>query len=177
LNHPSDYVKVGQNIDIMIMGIDKDNRKLQLGHKQLEEDPWSTLEETFTIGSVHEGTVTRRDDKGALVQLIYGLEGFAPARHLNKEDGKTVAAEETLNFVVIEFDKNDKRILLSHTRVWEQAQAEVKESAKKEARVETEKTQKEVKVIQAKIEKSTLGDLSALADIRAKLEEGEGKAK
>ena len=112
-----------------------------------------------------------------MVQLIYGLEGFAPARHLNKEDGKTVAAEETLNFVVIEFDRNDKRILLSHTRVWEQAQAEVKESAKKEARVETEKTQKEVKVIQAKIEKSTLGDLSALADIRAKLEEGEGKAK
>ena len=177
LNHPSDYVKVGQHIDIMIMGIDKDNRKLQLGHKQLEEDPWSTLEDTFSIGSVHEGTVTRRDDKGALVQLIYGLEGFAPARHLNKEDGKTVAAEETLNFVVIEFDRNDKRILLSHTRVWEQAQAEVKESAKKEARVETEKTQKEVKVIQAKIEKSTLGDLSALADIRAKLEEGEGKAK
>ncbi len=177
LNHPSDYVKVGQNIDIMIMGIDKDNRKLQLGHKQLEEDPWSTLEDTFSIGSVHEGTVTRRDDKGALVQLVYGLEGFAPARHLNKEDGKTVAAEETLNFVVIEFDRNDKRILLSHTRVWEQAQAEVKESAKKEARAESEKTQKEVKVIQAKVEKSTLGDLSALADIRAKLEEGEGKAK
>ncbi len=177
LNHPSDYVKVGQHIDIMIMGIDKDNRKLQLGHKQLEEDPWSTLEDTFSVGSIHEGTVTRRDDKGALVQLVYGLEGFAPSRHLNKEDGKAVVAEETLQFVVIEFDRNDKRILLSHNRVWEQAQAEVKESAKKEARVESEKTQKEVKVIQAKVEKSTLGDLSALADIRAKLEEGESNKK
>ncbi len=174
-NHPSDYVKVGQNIDIIIMGIDKENRKLQLGHKQLEEDPWSTLEETFGIGTKHEGTVTRRDDKGALVQLAYGLEGFAPARHLNKEDGKTVAAEETLEFVVIEFDRNDKRILLSHSRVWEQAQIEVKESAKKEARAESEKTAKEVKVIQAKVEKTTLGELSALADIRAKLEEGEKK--
>ena len=177
LNHPSDYVKVGQHIDIMIMGIDKDNRKLQLGHKQLEEDPWSTLEDTFSVGSIHEGTVTRRDDKGALVQLVYGLEGFAPSRHLNKEDGKPVVAEETLQFVVIEFDRNDKRILLSHSRVWEQAQAEVKESAKKEARAESEKTQKEVKVIQAKVEKSTLGDLSALADIRAKLEEGESNKK
>ncbi len=175
LNHPSDYVKVGQHIDIMIMGIDKDNRKLQLGHKQLEEDPWSTLEDTFGVGTKHEGTVTRRDDKGALVQLAYGLEGFAPARHLNKEDGKAVVAEETLEFVVIEFDRNDKRILLSHSRVWEQAQIEVKESAKKEARAESEKTAKEVKVIQAKVEKTTLGELSALADIRAKLEEGEKK--
>ena len=175
LNHPSDYVKVGQHIDIMIMGIDKDNRKLQLGHKQLEEDPWSTLEDTFGVGTKHDGTVTRRDDKGALVQLAYGLEGFAPARHLNKEDGKAVVAEETLEFVVIEFDRNDKRILLSHSRVWEQAQIEVKESAKKEARAESEKTAKEVKVIQAKVEKTTLGELSALADIRAKLEEGEKK--
>ena len=141
----------------------------------MEEDPWSTLEETFGVGTKHEGTVTRRDDKGALVQLADGLEGFAPARHLNKEDGKTVAAEETLEFVVIEFDRNDKRILLSHSRVWEQAQIEVKESAKKEARAESEKTAKEVKVIQAKVEKTTLGELSALADIRAKLEEGEKK--
>ncbi|MFP5041182.1 30S ribosomal protein S1 [Parasediminibacterium sp. JCM 36343] len=176
-NHPSDYVKVGEYIDIIIMGIDKDNRKLQLGHKQLEEDPWNTLEDTFGIGSKHEGTVTRRDDKGALVQLPYGLEGFAPARHLTKEDGKAVVAEETLPFIVIEFDRNEKRILLSHSRVWEQAQAEEKEVAKKEARVEAEKTHKEVKAVQAKVEKTTLGDLSALADIRAKLEEGEGKAK
>ena len=174
-NHPSDYVKVGEHIDIIIMGVDKENRKLQLGHKQLEEDPWNALEDTFGVGSRHEGTVVRRDDKGALVQLPYGLEGFAPSRHLLKEDGKSVVVDESLTFVVIEFDRNEKRILLSHTRVWEQAQQEEKDAAKKEARLEAEKTQKEVKAVQQKVEKTTLGDLSALASIRAKLEEGENK--
>ena len=176
-NHPSDYVKVGETIDIIIMGIDKDNRKLQLGHKQLEEDPWNSLEDTFAIGSTHEGTVTRKDDKGALVQLPYGLEGFAPARHLSKEDGKTVVAEETLPFVVIEFDRNEKRILLSHSRVWEQAQADEKEAVKKEARADAEVTKKAVKAVQAKVEKTTLGDIGALAELRAKLEGGEVAAK
>ncbi len=176
-NHPSDYVKVGEHIDIIIMGIDKDNRKLQLGHKQLEEDPWNSLEDTFAIGSTHEGTVTRKDDKGALVQLPYGLEGFAPARHLAKEDGKTVVAEETLPFVVIEFDRNEKRILLSHSRVWEQVQADEKEAVKKEARAEAEVTKKAVKAVQAKVEKTTLGDIGALAELRAKLEGGEEAAK
>jgi len=175
-NHPSDYVKVGEHIDIIILGIDKENRKLQLGHKQLEEDPWNALEDTFAIGSIHEGTVTRKDDKGALVQLQYGLEGFAPNRHLNKEDGKQVQADETAQFVVIEFDRNEKRIVLSHARIWEQAVAEEKEAVKKEARAETEKTKKAVKNIQAKVEKATLGDLGALADIRAKLEGGEEEA-
>jgi small subunit ribosomal protein S1 len=172
-NHPSDYTKVGEHIDVVILGIDKENRKLQLGHKQLEEDPWNALEETFGIGTVHEGTVVRRDDKGAIVQLPYGLEGFAPARHLLKEDGKSIAADETAQFVVIEFDRNDKRIVLSHTRIWEQAQVEVKEAEKKEAKVETEKTRKAVKNIQAKVEKTTLGDLSALAELKEKLKKEE----
>ena len=176
-NHPSDYVKVGEYIDIIILGIDKENRKLQLGHKQLEEDPWNALEDTFAIGSVHEGTVTRKDDKGALVELQYGLEGFAPNRHLNKADGKQVQADETAQFVVIEFDRNEKRIVLSHARIWEQAVAEEKEAVKKEARVEADKTKKAVKNIQAKVEKATLGDLGALADIRAKLEGKEDEAK
>ena len=121
--------------------------------------------------------VSSKDDKGALVQLPYGLEGFAPARHLAKEDGKTVVAEETLPFVVIEFDRNEKRILLSHSRVWEQAQADVKEAVKKEARVEAEVTKKAVKAVQAKVEKTTLGDIGALAELRAKLEGGEVAAK
>ena len=125
-NHPSEYTKVGQHIDVLILSIDKENRKLQLGHKQLEEDPWNALENTFAIGTIHEGTVTRKDDKGALVQLPYGLEGFAPARHLAKEDGKTVTADETEKFMVIEFDRNEKRIVLSHTRIWEQAKAKKK---------------------------------------------------
>jgi small subunit ribosomal protein S1 len=172
-NHPSEYTKVGENIQVVILGIDKDNRKLQLGHKQLEEDPWNTLQDTFAIGSIHEGTVIRRDEKGGIVQLPYGLEGFAPARHLIKEDGKPITADETTQFMVIEFDRNEKRILLSHTRIWEQSKMEEKEAAKKDARVESEKTKKAVKNIQSKVEKATLGDLGALAEIKAKLKEEE----
>jgi small subunit ribosomal protein S1 len=172
-NHPSEYTKVGEKIDIKILGIDKENRKLQLGHKQLEEDPWNSLQDTFAVGTIHEATVTRKDDKGAVVQLPYGLEGFVPNRHLNKEDGKQVQAEETAQFVVIEFDRNEKRILLSHTRMWEQVQAEEKEAVKKEARVEADKTKKAVKTIQSKVEKTTLGDLGALADLKEKLKQQE----
>lgn len=170
-NHPSEYVKVGEHIDIIILNIDKENRKLQLGHKQLEEDPWNALEETFAIGSIHDGTIVRKDDKGAIVQLPHGLEGFAPNRHLAKEDGKQVQAEETAKIMVIEFDRNEKRIVVSHARIWEQAVVEEKEVAKKEAKVETEKTKKAVKTIQSKVEKSTLGDLGALAEIKAKMDD------
>ena len=174
-NHPGEYTKVGDEIDIIIMGMDKENRKLQLGHKQLEEDPWNALEDTFGIGTIHEGTVTRKDDKGATVQLPYGLEGFAPARHLMKEDGKSIGIDEHGQFVVIEFDRNDKRIVVSHTRLWEQAQYEEKEAVKKEERVEAEKTTKAVKTLQAKVEKATLGDLGALASIKEKLQQQEGE--
>lgn len=175
-NHPSEYTKVGSEIDVVIMGIDKENRKLQLGHKQLEEDPWNTLQDTFAIGSIHEGTVTRRDDKGASVQLSYGLEGFAPNRHLTKEDGKSIGADETAQFLVIEFDRNEKRIVLSHSRIWEQGQIEEKEAARKEARAEADKTKKAVKNIQNKVEKATLGDLGVLADLKKKMEGGEAGA-
>ena len=169
-NHPGEYTKVGSNIDVVILGIDKDNRKLQLGHKQLEEDPWNTLQDTFAIGTIHEGVVTRRDDKGATVQLPYGLEGFAPNRHLNKEDGKSIGADETAQFMVIEFDRNEKRIVVSHTRIWEQGQVEAAEAAKKEARAEAEQTRKAVKTVQNKVEKATLGDLGVLADLKKKLD-------
>ena len=169
-NHPSEYTKVGQHIDVVILGIDKENRKLQLGHKQLEEDPWNSLAETFAIGSIHEGTVSRRDDKGAIVQLSYGLEGFAPNRHLTKEDGKSIGADETAQFMVIEFDRNEKRIVVSHTRLWEQGKMEEAEAAKKEARAEAESTRKAVKNVQNKVEKATLGDLGVLADLKKKLD-------
>jgi small subunit ribosomal protein S1 len=172
-NHPGEYTKVGEHIDVVILGIDKENRKLQLGHKQLEEDPWNTLQDTFAIGSIHEGTVIRRDDKGAIVQLPYGLEGFAPARYLGKEDGKAIVADETAQFMVIEFDRNEKRIVLSHSKVWEQNKFEEKEAARKEARVESDKTKKAVKQVQSKVEKATLGDIGALAEIKAKLKEEE----
>jgi len=171
-NHPGEYTKVGNNIDIVILGIDKENRKLQLGHKQLEEDPWNTLQDTFAIGSLHEGTVIRRDDKGAIVQLPYGLEGFAPNRHLTKEDGKSIGADETAQFMVIEFDHNEKRIVVSHTRIWEQAKVEETEAAKKEVRAEQETTRKAVKNVQNKVEKATLGDLGVLADLKKKMDSG-----
>jgi small subunit ribosomal protein S1 len=138
----------------------------------LEEDPWNTLQDTFAIGSLHEGLVTRRDDKGAVVQLPYGLEGFAPNRHLAKEDGKTIAADETASFMVIEFDRNEKRIVLSHTRIWEQGKVEEAEVAKKEAKADSDKTKKVVKNIQSKVEKATLGDLGVLADLKKKMEGG-----
>jgi small subunit ribosomal protein S1 len=170
-NHPSEYVKVGESIDIIILNIDKENRKLQLGHKQLEEDPWNALEATFAIGSIHDGTISRKDEKGAIVQMPYGLEGFAPNRHLAKEDGKQVQAEETAQFMVIEFDRNEKRIVVSHARIWEQNIQEEKEVAKKEAKADSDNTKKAVKAVQAKVEKSTLGDLGALAEIKAKLDE------
>ncbi|HVK98014.1 MAG TPA: 30S ribosomal protein S1, partial [Flavisolibacter sp.] len=172
-NHPNEYTKVGENIEVIILGIDKENRKLQLGHKQLEEDPWNSLQDTFAVGTVHEGTVLRKDDKGAMVQLPYGLEGFAPNRHTLKEDGKSVGAEETAEFQVIEFDRNEKRIVVSHSRIWEQAKADEQNAARKEARVESEKTKKAVKNIQGKVEKPTLGDLGALAQIKERLQQQE----
>ncbi len=176
-NNPNEYTKVGNDIDVIIMSIDKDNRKLQLGHKQIEEDPWNSLEQTFPVGSIHEGTVTRKDDKGATVQLPYGLEGFAPARHLRKEDEKFIGIDEIAPFMVIEFDRNDKKIILSHSRIWEQAKADEKDAEMKEKRADAETTKKAVKTIQSKVEKTTLGDLGVLADLKKKMDdEGEAAA-
>ena len=169
-NNPNEYTKVGETIDVIIMSIDKENRKLQLGHKQIEEDPWNSLEETFPVGSIHEGTVTRRDDKGATVQLPYGLEGFAPARHLRREDDKVIGLDEIAPFMVIEFDRNDKKIILSHSRIWEKERAEEKNAQLNERRAEAESTKKAVKNIQGKVEKTTLGDLGVLADLKKKMD-------
>jgi len=172
-NHPSEFTKVGEEIDVVVLSIDKENRKLALGHKQVEEDPWNTFETVFPIGSVHEGHVTRKDDKGATVQLQYGLEAFAPARHLRKEDGGNVEMDETLPFTIIEFDRNDKRIMVSHSRVWEQTKADEKEAVKKAEKADAESTKKAVKNVQSKVEKPTLGDLGALAAIKDKLKKAE----
>ena len=171
-NHPTEYTRTGNEIEVVILNIDKDNRKLQLGHKQLEEDPWNTLQDTFAIGSIHEGTVIRKDEKGAIVSLPYGLEGFAPNRHLAKEDGKTIVADEVNQFMVIEFDRNEKRIVLSHARIWERNQAEAKDTEMKERKTEAAKTKKAVKDVQGKVEKSTLGDLGVLAELKRKMESG-----
>lgn len=175
-NHPSEFTKTGEVIDVVILGIDKDNRKLSLGHKQIEDDPWNTFETVFPIGSRHEGTVTRKDEKGAHVQLQYGLDSYMPARHMRKEDGSTVAVEETIPVQIIEFDRTDKRIMVSHSRVWEQGVAEEREATKKAAKAENENTAKTVKNIQQKVEKPTLGDLGALAALKDKLKKAEDEA-
>jgi small subunit ribosomal protein S1 len=176
-NNPNEYTKVGETIEVIIMSIDKENRKLQLGHKQIEEDPWNSLEETFPVGSIHEGTVTRRDDKGATVQLPYGLEGFAPARHLRREDDKVIGLDEIAPFMVIEFDRNDKKIILSHSRIWEKERAEEKNAQLNEKRADAESTKKAVKNIQSKVEKTTLGDLGVLADLKKKMDHESEEAK
>jgi small subunit ribosomal protein S1 len=172
-NHPSEFTKVGEPIEVTILSIDKENRKLALGHKQIEEDPWNTFESVFPIGSTHEGNVTKKDDKGATVQLQYGLEAYAPARHLRKENGSTIEADEILPFVIIEFDRNDKRIVVSHTRIWEQEKADEKETLKKEAKADAESTKKAVKNVQSKVEKSTLGDIDVLAALKDKMKKDE----
>lgn len=175
-NHPSEFVKSGDKIEVMVLSVDKENRKLSLGHKQIEEDPWNTFESIFPIGSIHEGIVTKKDEKGANVQLQYGLEAFSPARHLRKENGDNVEVEETLPFMIIEFDRNDKRIMVSHSKVWEQVKIEEKESARKVADAENETVKKAVKTVQNKVEKATLGDIGALADLKEKLKKAEDES-
>lgn len=171
-SHPSEFVKVGDKIDITILEIDSDNRKLALGHKQLEENPWDTFENVFPVGSYHEATVLRKDDRGAIVQLPYGLEAFAPIKHIKKDDGSNADIEEIITVKVIEFNRDDKRILVSHLRYLEDIRKEADEQVKKEKDVERDTTRKAVKTQQTKIEKTTLGDMAAFAALKVKLEGG-----
>lgn len=169
--HPSEFTKVGAKIDVIILEIDKDNRKLSLGHKQIEENPWDTFENVFPIGSYHEATIIRRDDRGAIVQLPYGLEAFAPIKHIKKEDGTLAEADEILTVKVIEFNRDDKRILVSHTRYLEDIRKEADETVKSEKEVEEKKTRTAVSKQQDKIEKSTLGDLDIFSGLKEQLED------
>jgi small subunit ribosomal protein S1 len=173
-NHPSDFTKVGENLQVIVLGVDKETRKLSLGHKQIEEDPWNTFESIFPIGSMHDGVMIRKEEKGGIIQLQYGLEAFAPTRHLKKQDEKMIAVDETNQFMILEFDRNEKRIMVSHSKVWEQNIEEEKEAARKEAGIESDNTKKAVKNIQSKVEKATLGDIGALADLKKKMEGNEG---
>jgi len=169
-SHPSEYSKVGEQLEVIILGIDKEARKLSLGHKQIEEDPWDTFATVFPTGSIHQGTIIRKDDNGATVSLPYGLEAFAPIKLLKKEDNTTASLDETLDFVISEFDRNDKRIIVSHIESWkkqkEQAEKTEKENKAKEDQEATEKVQK----INQQTEKSTFGDLDELAQLKAKME-------
>ncbi|WP_295651373.1 30S ribosomal protein S1 [uncultured Mucilaginibacter sp.] len=176
VNHPNEFTKVGEKLDVVVLELDVENRKLSLGHKQLEENPWDTFETIFTIDSIHEGTVIKVTDKGAIVALPYGVEGFVPTKHMVKEDGKSLKAEDTGEFKIIEFNKENKRIVISHARIWEEARAEARvqefETRKKEAKVSTNA----VKKVKDSVEKSTLGDLSVLAQLKEQMEGAETKA-
>ena len=171
VKHPSEFTQVGADIDVVVLDIDKDNRRLSLGHKQLEDNPWDVFEGIYTVGSIHEGTITEMLEKGAVVSLEKGVEGFATPKHLVKEDGTQAVQGEVLPFKVIEFNKDSKRIILSHSRTFEDVQREEKKAAKK-ARAAAKKEDAPVK-IENQPAATTLGDLDILAQLKEKMEKGE----
>ena len=173
VKHPSEFTQIGADIDVVVLEIDKENRRLSLGHKQLEENPWDVFETVFTVGSVHEGTIIEMLDKGAVVALPYGVEGFATPKHLVKEDGSQAQLDEKLEFKVIEFNKDAKRIILSHSRIFEDA-AKAEERAEKKAATKksTGKREDVAPAIQNQAASTTLGDIDALAALKEQMEAG-----
>jgi small subunit ribosomal protein S1 len=176
INHPNEFTKVGEKLNVVVLELDVENRKLSLGHKQLEENPWDTFESIFTIDSIHEGTVIKVTDKGAIVALPYGVEGFVPTKHLVKEDGKSLKAEEAAEFKIIEFNKENKRIVISHSRIWEEARADARVQDFENRKKEAKSANNAVKKVKESVEKSTLGDLSVLAQLKEQMEGAETKA-
>ncbi len=172
IKHPSEFTGIGEEIEVVVLDIDKENRRLSLGHKQLEENPWDVFETVFTPDSIHEGTIVELMDKGAVIALPYGVEGFATPRHLVKEDGAQVKLDEKLEFKVIEFNKSAKRIIVSHSRVYEDEKRS-EESSKKKA--ESKATKKAMKNVSENVERTTLGDISELADLKKQMEADEKK--
>ena len=177
VNHPNEFTKTGEVLDVVVLELDEANRKLSLGHKQLEENPWDTFETIFTMDSVHEGTVLKVTDKGAIVALPYGVEGFAPTKHMAKEDGSSLKAEEAAEFRIIEFNKDSKRIVVSHARIWEEVKAEERKEEMNQKKKDAKATVSAVKKVKDSVEKSTLGDLGVLAQLKQKMEGAENKAK
>ena len=170
VKHPSEFTKIGADIEVVVLEIDKDNRRLSLGHKQLEENPWEVFETVFTPGSVHQGTIIEMLDKGAVVQLPYGVEGFATPKHLVKEDGSQAQVDEKLDFKVIEFNKDSKRIILSHSRIFEDANKPEKSEQPRKSNKRAERPRKEeAPMLTTPVEKTTLGDIEALAALKEKL--------
>ena len=182
IKHPSEFCKVGEGMDVIVLEIDRENRRISLGHKQLEENPWDVFESTFADGSIHSGTIIEMKDKSGIVLLPYGVDGICPAKHLKKEDGQNAKVEETLDFKVIEFNKELKKIVVSHTRTFEEGEDRPSSSAKPSAAAKTAKAPKKaavsstdqaVKAVNENTEKSTLGDFDALSELKEKMEKGE----
>ena len=169
IKHPAEFTKIGESMEVVVLEVDAENRRLSLGHKQLEENPWDVFESIFTMNSVHEGTIMSVNDKGgAVISLPYGVEGFAPKSHLAKEDKTIAKADEKLEFKVIEFSKENKKIVVSHTRVWQP-----EEPKKEEKKGNTEAAA--VKKINEGLEKTTLGDIDVLASLKEEMDKNESK--
>jgi len=177
IKHPAEFTKIGETIEVMVLDVDVENRRLSLGHKQLEENPWDVFENVFAVGSVHLGTIVSMNDKGAIIALPYGVEGFAPLRHLGKEDNSMAKEEESLDFKVIEFSKENKKIILSHSKIHQDAaNAEKNKEAKTGLKKEND-TKKAVKKLKDNLEKTTLGDIDALANLKADMVKAENLAR
>ena len=170
IKHPSEFTQIGNDIEVMVLEIDKENRRLSLGHKQLEENPWDQFETVFTLGSIHDGVIVEMLDKGAVVMLPYGVEGFATPKHLVKEDGSQAQLDEKLPFKVIEFNKDAKRIILSHSRVFEDEKKEDKGEGEAAPKKAAKRAKKEEVISTPAIEKTTLGDIDALAALKNQME-------
>ena len=173
IKHPVEFTKIGDSIEVVVLEVDAENRRLSLGHKQLEDNPWDVYESLFTIGSVHQGTIQSVNDKGATVTLPYDVEGFAPMRYLDKADKSKAKAGETLDFKVLEFSKESKKIILSHSRTWQEGAAEERATVESDEAKAERATKKTVKKINDQLEKTTLGDLDVLANLKADLEKEE----
>jgi small subunit ribosomal protein S1 len=173
IKHPAEFTTIGESIEVMVLEIDKENRRLSLGHKQLEENPWDVFETIFSVDSIHEGTIVELFDKGAVIALPYGVEGFATPRHLVKEDGSQAKVEEKLDFKVIEFNKSSKRIILSHSRIFEDDKKSAN-TAEKKAEVKT--TKKAIKKVKENVERTTFGDISDLVALKDQMEANEKKS-
>jgi small subunit ribosomal protein S1 len=175
VKHPAEFTSVGEPIEVVVLEIDKDNRRLSLGHKQTEENPWGKYESEYGLDSVHSGTVTELNDKGAVVSLGDGVEGFAPTKHLVREDGTSAKVGDTLDFKVIEFSKQTRRILLSHTRLHSEERRAEDDRERAERKAAGDATKSAVKKLNSSSEKTTLGDISGLAALKAQMEEQAGK--
>jgi len=175
IKHPSEFTQIGADIEVQVLEIDKENRRLSLGHKQLEENPWDVFETIFTVGSIHEGTIVEMLDKGAVIALPYGVEGFATPKHLIKEDGSQAKVDEKLNFKVIEFNKDAKRIILSHSRIFEDAQkvADGDDSEKKDFK--KKEPSKKAESMNSGMERTTLGDIEELAALKDQMDAKDAK--
>jgi small subunit ribosomal protein S1 len=177
IKHPAEFTKIGELIEVVVLDVDSENRRLSLGHKQLEENPWDVFESVFTLGSVHQGTVVSSNDKGFIVSLPYGVEGFVPTRHASKADNTTAKIDEALDFKVIEFSKENKKIILSHARVHQDEARADRDKEEGKAKKEQRSTKQAVKKVQDNVEKTTLGDLEALVTLKTDMEKQEKQDK